>query len=155
MDNDLTFPEALHVKINQYDKAEEAVWRAQHGSTWATRTVVQVKTCPFVFGVRGSVMADACFHFLLDRTGLHLTEAQARTVLAAGVRAAIRGLSDMSSARTAALSTLPPKPSDKAGKCVKTIIPQKPFKIRPWRTDRTGSTNGPCTKQTAYMCKAE
>eukprot|EP00961_Rhodomonas_salina_P075683 1015699-Rhodomonas_salina.1 len=74
----------------------------------------------------------------MGKNDLGLTQAQAKTVLAGGVRVAITGLSDLCSARTASMQTLPPKPRDKRGKRIKTIIQPKPWVPRHWRADRIG-----------------
>ena len=88
-----------------------------------------------IFVVQGTVMInEACKALEV----LGLKEAQLKKALAAGVRAAVTGASDMCTARTAALKYLPQRPRGPGGKRVKVLIPQKPFKASPWRSDRGG-----------------
>ena len=102
MDQDGSLAAAADRKGCQYDAAVDAIMRGQRSREGRARSerVHTVRTIPLVFGVRGSVeYADLKYELgpfnikRLDKT------------LAAGVRAAIEGASDMVSARTAALPT--------------------------------------------------
>jgi hypothetical protein len=134
MDNPDNMAVALARKGHQYDKAVEALTRAQnYRSTKHSSRIAGVSTAPLIFGVRGTVMIDEARESLRV---LGLTEAQLKRALATGVRAAITAASDMCTARTAALKCLPGIPRGADGKRVKTHIPQKPFKAAHWRRDR-------------------
>ena len=93
MDHPHTMREALAVKTRQYSVAAKA-FRREHPS-WIS------KTTPLIFGVRGSVItANAS----MELRPFALKPRQLDKVLAAGVRAAITGASDMATARMAAIT---------------------------------------------------
>lgn len=93
--------EATTRKKRQYRAAEIAARRAETNYT-------TVDTIPLIFGVRGAVLANECGDLFKQ---LGLTWAQQQDVLAAGVRAAITGASDLCSARLSAPK--PPQPKTK------------------------------------------
>ena len=95
--------------------------------------IFSVETAPMIFGVRGTVLFEEARSSL---EALLLTGAQLKRVLANGVRAAIKGASDMCTARAAALKCLPRAPRGPDGKRVKVVIPPKPFQAPAWRQDR-------------------
>ena len=134
MDNPDNMSAALARKGHQYDAAVEALRRAQgrRRTRHATR-IGCVATAPLIFGVRGTVMIDEA-RTALGQLGL--TEAQLKRALAAGVCAAITAASDMCTARAAALKCLPRKPRGQDGRRVTEVIPPKPYKGAPWRSDR-------------------
>jgi hypothetical protein len=136
MDNPDNMAAALEKKGQQYAAAMRALERAQRCREMKHSTrILYISTAPLIFGVRGTVLFNEARASLMP---FNLTEAKLKRVLAAGVRAAITAASDMCSARTAALRSLPKAPRGADGKRVKEKIPQKPFKMGHWRGDRGG-----------------
>ena len=102
MDHSHTMGDAIARKGHQYDKALSAFRRHQRNTVWSKR--VTIKTLPFVFGVRGSVMEQECAKNM--RAVGVLNRDEVTRILTQGVRAAIRALQDMKLARSAALAEL-------------------------------------------------
>ena len=102
MDHSHTMGDAIARKGHQYDKALLAFRRHQRHANWNKR--VAIKTLPFVFGVRGSVMTQDC-EKNMQLVGV-LNHNEITRILTQGVRAAIRALQDMKLARSAALAVL-------------------------------------------------
>ena len=135
MDKPDTMEAALQAKGQQYDAAVCAI-RASKGEMGADSTVDSVVTVPLIFRVRGSVLLTDAMTGLLP---FSLTPAQFEKVMTRGVRAAITGLSDMCTARFAALRCLPrPLPPSGRRRNSPVVIPPKPYVKAPWRSDRGG-----------------
>ena len=143
MDNPINMAAACEAKGQQYSFAMRALRKAQEPGQRKRESVAiaSVSTAPLIFGVRGTVMMDVATEAL---SALGLTKAQIDKVLASGVRAAVTAASEMCAARFAALRTLPAKPRGPNGRRAKNIIPQKPTRASPWRSERgwTGTTTG-------------
>ena len=134
MDNPDNIKEALARKGRQYATAMRALERAQRRSATKHSTPIRVvTTAPLIFGVRGTVLINEARAALMP---IGLTEGQLKRVLAAGVRAAITAASEMCTARSEALKSLPKAPRGPNGRRVKVIIKPKPMKPAPWRGDR-------------------
>ena len=135
MDKPDTMEAALQAKGQQYTAAVHAI-RAAQRERGTDRTIESVATVPLIFGVRGSVLLTEA---LAGLRPLDLTPAQFEKVMTRGVRAAITGLSDMCTARFAALRCLPrPLPTPGRRRNSPVVIPPKPFVRAPWRSDRGG-----------------
>ena len=135
MDNPDNMREACAAKGQQYIKPMRAIMKAQEPGQKkrGSPTVYSATTAPLIFGVRGTAMINVAAESLAP---LGLTKAQLDTVLASGVRAAITAASDMCAARFAALRTLPAKPRGQRGTRRKQVIPPKPTRLPPWRSER-------------------
>ena len=143
MDNPTNMTEACEAKGRQYTFAMRALRKAQEPGQRKRGSVAiaSVSTAPLVFGVRGTVLMEVATESLAP---LGLKKTQLDKVLASGVRAAVTAASDMCAARFAALRTLPAKPRGPNGKRMKTVIPPKPTRFLPWRSERgwTGKSTG-------------
>ena len=99
MDHFDNMAKASAQKGEQYSAAMEALCRAQRQRATQKQTSI-VSTLPLLVGVRGTVEYDEAHRGFGP---FKLKPSQVDKVLAAGIRAAITGASDMISARTAAL----------------------------------------------------
>ena len=134
MDNPENMLAAFEKKGQQYSTAMEALIRAQsRAATQHNPHIGSVTTAPLIFGVRGTVLMEEARASL---QALKLSGKQLAKVLTCGVRAAITAASEICTARTAALRCLPKAPRGPDGRRVKVLIPQKPFRHLPWRSDR-------------------
>ena len=145
MDNPDNMQEACQAKGLQYQEAMAALDRAQRRAATKHPTTIRIiSTAPLIFGVRGTVLFEEAREGLLS---LNLTPAELDKVLAQGVRAAMGAAADMCAARFAAQRALPRVPHGADGKCIKLVIPPKPFKPTEWQGDR-GGTGTTASKRT-------